>query len=85
LLKPVRAACGRCVSRFLQAAEAGFLPMAKRFDTPLPVRSVAALPRAWRGFRIATFSRERDDATLPKIWTLSASSLARQRELWRLP
>jgi mannose-6-phosphate isomerase-like protein (cupin superfamily) len=31
--------------------------------------AIAALQREWRGFRIATCSRERDDATLPKIWT----------------
>jgi hypothetical protein len=33
--------------------------------------------RAWLGFRTAIFSRERDDATLPKIWTLFASLRAR--------
>jgi len=65
------------------AAEGRFRHSAKRFAA-LP-SATAATQRAWRGFRMATFSRERDDATLPKIWTLFALLRARQRELWRLP
>jgi hypothetical protein len=30
---------------------------------------IAAVQRGWRDFRMATCSRDRDDATLPKIWT----------------
>jgi hypothetical protein len=38
------------------------------------VGEIAALQRRWREFRIAPSSCERDDATLPKIWTLSSVS-----------
>jgi mannose-6-phosphate isomerase-like protein (cupin superfamily) len=40
---------------------------------------VAASQRDWRGFRIATCSRERDDATLPKIWTPCVVAISRTR------
>jgi hypothetical protein len=35
--------------------------------------------RDWRDFRIAPSSRERDDATLPKIWTLSCAAISPMR------
>jgi len=63
-------------------AEAGFRSLAKRFGASPP--AIAAAQRDWRGFRIATWSRERDDATLPKIWTRSAWSQSREQEPWRL-
>jgi hypothetical protein len=47
-------------------------------------RPIAALQRDWRGFRIAEYSCERDDAALPKIWTGSAWSRSREQEPWRL-
>jgi hypothetical protein len=37
---------------------------------------IAAVQRAWRDFRIAASSCERDDAALPKIWTLTMVALA---------
>jgi mannose-6-phosphate isomerase-like protein (cupin superfamily) len=40
---------------------------------------VAAAQRDWRGFRIATCSRERDDATLPKIWTPCVVAISRTK------
>jgi hypothetical protein len=41
-----------------------------------------AVQRVWRDFRMATFSRDRNDAPLPKIWTLR-SLRAHEREPWR--
>jgi hypothetical protein len=38
---------------------------------------IAAVQRDWRGFRMATCSRERDDATLPKIWTPCVVAISR--------
>jgi hypothetical protein len=35
------------------------------------IGKIAAMQRRWREFRMAQPSRERDAATLPKIWTLS--------------
>jgi hypothetical protein len=40
---------------------------------------IAAVQRDWRGFRMATCSRERDDATLPKIWTPCVVAISRTR------
>jgi hypothetical protein len=37
---------------------------------------IAALQRVWRDFRMAQSSCERDDAALPKIWTLMMVALA---------
>jgi hypothetical protein len=42
---------------------------------------IAALWRFWRGFRIAGCSRERDDATLPKIWTPCVVAVSRTTTL----
>jgi hypothetical protein len=42
-----------------------------------PAAAIAAAQYHGRGFRIATCSRERDDATLPKIWTHFAWSRSR--------
>jgi hypothetical protein len=35
--------------------------------------------RGWRDFRMAACSRERDDATLPKIWTPSVAAISPMR------
>jgi hypothetical protein len=40
---------------------------------------IAAVQRGWRDFRIAPCSRERDDATLPKIWTPSVAAISPMR------
>jgi hypothetical protein len=40
---------------------------------------IAAVQREWRGFRMAACSRERDDATLPKIWTPCVVAISRTR------
>jgi hypothetical protein len=41
-----------------------------------------AVQRGWRDFRMAITSCDRNDAPLPKIWTL-ASLRAHEREQWR--
>src|SRR5438552_1895156 len=52
--------------------ERGFHSPARRFGVILESAvEIAAVQCDWRGFRIAPCSRERDDATLPKIWTPS--------------
>jgi hypothetical protein len=38
---------------------------------------IAAVQSDWRRFRIAACSRERDDATLPKIWTPCVVAISR--------
>jgi hypothetical protein len=69
----------------LQIAGRGFRSATKRFGVfPAATVLIAAVQRDWRGFRIAPCSRERDDATLPKIWTRSAWSRSREQEPWRL-
>ena len=55
----------------------------KRADTGLAFQSLAlkrhdALQRVWRDFRIATCSRDRNDAPLPKIWTLAPCVLTNE-------
>jgi len=40
------------------------------------IAQIAAMQRGWRDFRIAPCSRERDDATLPKIWTPSVAAIS---------
>jgi hypothetical protein len=40
-------------------------------DASATIGQIAAMQRRWREFRMAQPSRERDAATLPKIWTLS--------------
>jgi hypothetical protein len=51
-----------------KAAELGF-----RLDhgASATIGRITAPQRRWREFRMAQSSRERDAATLPKIWTLS--------------
>jgi hypothetical protein len=71
------------LGRFAQGCETGFLLAANQFVAPLPAR-LPHCSACGADFRIAEFSRERDAATLPKIWTLFASFRARQRDLWRL-
>ena len=52
----------------------------KRFGAlAAAVAKIAAVQRDWRDFRIAPSSRERDDATLPKIWTLSCAAISPTR------
>jgi hypothetical protein len=52
----------------LEIVGRGFRPPAKRFDAfSAAAVQIAAVQRHWRGIRIAASSRERDDATLPKI------------------
>jgi mannose-6-phosphate isomerase-like protein (cupin superfamily) len=41
----------------------------------------AAVQRNWRESRMAPFSRERDDATLPKIWTPCVVAISRMRTM----
>jgi hypothetical protein len=66
----------------------GLLPRTgKRADAgfafkSLPLKPHNALQRVWRDFRIAICSRDRNDAPLPKIWTL-ACLRAHEREPWR--
>ena len=62
-----------------QTAEFKFRLPAKRFRAlAADFVEVAAAQRDWRGFRIATCSRERDDATLPKIWTPCVVAISRR-------
>jgi hypothetical protein len=69
----------------LNIAERGLSSPANRFGTFwAAIVATAALQRDWRGFRIAACSRERDDATLPKIWMRLAWSQSRGQEPWRL-
>jgi hypothetical protein len=57
----------------------GFHSPAKHFELiSESTIEITAVQRDWRGFRIAPCSRERDDATLPKIWTRSAWLRSRQ-------
>jgi mannose-6-phosphate isomerase-like protein (cupin superfamily) len=58
----------RARGRRLSLAEGEF-QLSRQMLQRLAAAPIAALQRGWRGFRIAACSRERDDATLPKIWT----------------
>jgi len=63
----------------------GFRLPAKCFDAfSAAAFQIAAVQRDWRGIRMAAGSRERDDATLPKIWTHFAGSRSRNANPWRL-
>jgi len=62
----------------------GFLLATNQFVAPLPARLPHCNARVAR-ISHSRIQRERDAATLPKIWTLFASLRARQRDLWRLP
>jgi hypothetical protein len=58
----------------------GFRPPAKRFAVlSAAMVEIAAVQRDWRGFRMAPCSRERDAATLLKIWTRFAWSRTRKQ------
>jgi hypothetical protein len=71
--------------RCAEIAGRGFSSLAKRFAVFSAMTVlIAAVQRDWRGFRIAPCSRERDDATLPKIWTRFAWSRSREQKPWRL-
>src|SRR5438552_18413315 len=60
--------------------ERGFHSPARRFGVILESAvEIAAVQCDWRGFRIAPCSRERDDATLPKIWTPSVAAISPMR------
>jgi hypothetical protein len=60
--------------------QAGFQHCAKRFGGfAAAIVKIAAVQRDWRDFRIAPGSRERDDATLPKIWTPSSAAISPMR------
>jgi len=71
--------CWSCQSRHrrLEIVERRSLPPAKRFN--VRTAEIAATQHDWRGFRIAAYSRERDDATLPKIWTPCLVAISRTR------
>jgi hypothetical protein len=58
-------------------AECKFRLDCRRFRKPAAaIGEIAALQRRWREFRIAQSSRERDDATLPKIWTPCVAAIS---------
>jgi hypothetical protein len=84
LLKPVPSlGGGPSLPQHLRAiVEDGFRPSGRRFGASSS--AIAAAQHDWRGFRIATCSRERDAATLPKIWTHFACRESREQEPWRL-
>src|SRR6476646_7319764 len=57
----------------------GFRLPAKCFDAfSAAAFQIAAVQRDWRGIRIEAGSRERDDATLPKIWTPLVIAISRK-------
>jgi hypothetical protein len=64
-------------------AQLEFCLPSKSFGTPAAaIIERAAVQRGWRDFRMAITSCDRNDAPLPKIWTL-ASLRAHEREQWR--
>jgi hypothetical protein len=70
----------RCRNDAPEIAGRGFRSPAKRFGVFSSVTvPIAAVQRDWRGFRIAPCSRERDDATLPKIWTPCVVAISRTK------
>jgi mannose-6-phosphate isomerase-like protein (cupin superfamily) len=63
-----------------ETAEFKFRLPAKPFGTlAADIVEIVVLQRDWRGFRIATCSRERNDATLPKIWTPCVAAISRTK------
>jgi len=60
--------------------ESGFRHPPKRFGGLAgTIPKIIAVQRAWRDFRMAACSRERDAATLPKIWTPCVVAISRTR------
>jgi hypothetical protein len=72
---------GADIGDALEIAGSGFSSPAKRFGVIISVVTIliAAVQPDWRGFRITICSRERDDATLPKIWTPCVVAISRTR------